>query len=355
LPSNRLLLGLAVAAALALGGCASGGETRTLFVLLTDNRLLRVSADGEVLTRVRLGAAPAFASYGSLLASADDGERIYALVRGKGQHIAEIDRDGRLVQSHALPRDVTWRRLAVGPESGRIFLAGDVAGVRRNELGAVELGVRLLVLSPDGIRLAFEPIREPAGRDWYVGWLTVAPDESSVLVSYHGSDTTGSDVLQLDPLRLCVDRTPEWGACVGRNHGRSQWVGDRVLAATGESQLLLLEKSGRIVRKLETGLRNIHLMEFEVVGNAVYAYGDCIKGTGVARVSFGGGAPRKLRGCGDSAAVLDDATLVLGRRWSRNAYGRGRNAALVFVDLETGKPRISIELPEDPADVLAVG
>jgi len=357
LPSNRLLLGLATAAAVILGGCSSGVEERTLFVLLTDNRLLRVSEDGAVLSRVRLGAMPEFASYGSLLASSSDGETIYALVRGKRQHVAAIDRDGLVVQRYALPRDMTWRRLAVGPESGRIYVAGDVPGERRNDLGEVELGVRLLVLSPDGVRLALAPIREPEGRDWYVGWTTVARDESSLLVSYHGSDTTGSDVVRLDPIRLCVDRTPEWGACLGGNHGRSQWVGDRIVAATGESQLALLDGSGRVVRKLESGLRNIHLMEFEVVGNVAYAFGDCVKGAGLARVPLDGGEARVVaRGaCGDVAARLEDSTLVFGRRWSRDLYGRGKGAALVYVDLDVGKIKRSIELPEDPADVLAVG
>lgn len=293
------------------------------------------------------------ASYGSLLASTADGEIVYALVRGKRQRVAAVDRNGVVRRRLALPSGVTWRRLAVGPETGRLYLAGDVAGKRKNELGAVELGVRLLVLGPDGATLSLEPIREPEGRDWYVGWLTVAPDESSVLVSYHGTDTTGSDIVRLDPLRRCADRTPEWGACLGGNHGRSQWVGDRILVATGESRLALLDGSGRVVRQLETGLRNIHLMEFEVAGDAVYAYGDCVKGSGVARVSLDGSPPRGLRGCGDAAALVGDSTLVLGRRWARDPYGRGRNASLLFVDLEEGKARVSIELPDDPADVLA--
>jgi hypothetical protein len=344
--------------AVAVVGCASGAdEERSMFVLLTDNRLLRVSDEGKVLSRVRLGTAPEFASYGSLLALSSEGKTVYALVRGAQQQLVALDLDGEVVRTHALPADATWRRLAVGPKSGRIYLAGDVEGTRKNDLGAIELGVRLLVLSPDGEQLTLEHIRDPEGRDWYTGWITVSPDEESLLITYHGSDTTGSDLIRLDPIRVCVDRTPEWAACLATNHGRAQRAGDDILAATGEAQLALLTSSGRVTRKLDTGLRNIHLMEFAVAGDVAYAFGDCVKGAGLARVPLDGGTVRRLSRsvCGDVATPLAGSTLVLGRRWNRDPYGRGRSASLVFVDLAAGTISRSIELPEDPADVLAVG
>lgn len=134
--------------ALALAGCRSDSPKGTLFVLLTDNRLLRVSDDGEVLTRARLGPAPgSFPSYGTLLAASPDRHTVYALVRGKRPQVAAIDGDGGVPENYELPGKVTWRRLAVGPKSGRLYLAGNVAGIRRNKLGNVELGVRLLVLA----------------------------------------------------------------------------------------------------------------------------------------------------------------------------------------------------------------
>ena len=68
-----------------------------------------------------------------------------------------------------------------------------------------------------------------------------------------------------------------------------------------------------------------------------------------------GSGPTRLPGCGDVGALFGDSTLVLGRRWSRDPYGRGRDASLAFVDLERGKVIRTVTLPEDPADVLAVG
>jgi hypothetical protein len=316
----RIILG---AATLLLGvaGCGSGSEERpATLVLLTDNRLLRVSADGDVLTRTRLGDAPASASVGGLLAAGPDRRRIYAVVRGKRQQVVAIDGAGAVLERHRLPRGVTWRRLAVGPTTGRLYLAGNVAGVRRNELGHVELSVRLLVLSPDGERLSHKRIRAAAGHEWYVQWLSVAADESSVLVAYHGSDTTGADVVRLDPVRTCTDKTPDWGACIARNHGRAEWIDDGILTATGESRLAIVDPAGGVVRELRTGLRDVHLMEFALADDVVYAFGNCVQGAGLVRVPLGRGSADSIArdACGDTGTLVDDSTLALGRRWNRD-------------------------------------
>jgi hypothetical protein len=344
-------------AALALAGCRSGSDEPPLYVLLTDNRLLRVTAAGDVLTHTRLGPAPANPSYGGLLSGSPDRQTVYALVRGKRQHVSAIDGDGAVLERYELPGDVTWRRLAVGPGTGRLFLAGDVAGERRSELGQVELSVRLLVLSPDGGQLSHRRIREAEGQGWHVSWLTVAEDESSVLVAYHGSDTTGVDLVRLDPVRPCMDRTPEWGACLARNHGRAQWIDGGILAATGEPVLAILDATGHVVRELDTGLRDVHLMEFVVAGDVAYAFGNCVQGSGLARVPLARASARLLVRdvCGDTATLLDELTLVVGRRWNRDPAGRGGDAALVFIDLEARQVERSMRLPQDPADVLALG
>jgi hypothetical protein len=344
--------------ALALAGCQGESEERALFVLLNDNRLLRVSDDGDVLSRVRLGPRPEFASYGSLLGASPDADTVYALVRGPRQQIVALHPDGSVDARHALPSGATWRRLAVGPRTGRLYLAGDVEGTRKNDLGQVELGVRLLVLSPEGERLSLTQIRQPEGRDWYTGWLTVAPDESSLLVSYHGTDTTGSDLVRLDPVRTCIDVTPKWGACLARNHGRAEWADGGILAATGESRVALLSPSGRVIREIDSGLRNTHLMEFILVDGAAYAVGNCVQGTGLAHVPLDGSSARILlrAACGDVAALLGNSQMVLGRRYNRrDPYSGGRDPSLLFVDLDARKTVRTVKLPEDPADVLAVG
>lgn len=79
---------------LALASCGSGSGERTLFVLLTDNWLLRVSAESDVLTRTpsgrRAGESVAWWAAGRESGS----QTIYALVRGSGRHVAAIDAGG---------------------------------------------------------------------------------------------------------------------------------------------------------------------------------------------------------------------------------------------------------------------
>ena len=69
------------------------------------------------------------------------------------------------------------------------------------------------------------------------------------------------------PSGPCRDRTPDWGACLARNYGRAQWVDDGILAARGEPTLAILDPSGDVVRELDTGLRDVYLMEFAVTGS----------------------------------------------------------------------------------------
>ena len=118
---GRTAVALLRLAALVLAGRRSGSDERLLFVLLTDNRLLRVSADGEVLTRTRLGGAPSNPSYGGLLAASPDRRTVFALVRGKRQQVAAIGSDGSVRE-----------RYGRGADGGLVFVALDAGKVDRS-------------------------------------------------------------------------------------------------------------------------------------------------------------------------------------------------------------------------------
>lgn len=334
---------------------ASGARSvGSLYVLLTDNTLIRVSASGTVVTRTSLGRPPGGSpSFGGLLARSRDGRTVYALVHGPRQHIGAVVAGTTGVRARiALPAGIVFRRLAVGERTGRLYLVGNTGP--RNALD-----VHLLVLSPAGRRLSLTRVRRAEGRDWYVNSVAVAPDESRLVVSYHGGRTTGADVIRLAPVRPCVDRTRDPGACLARNHGDVAWIDGGVLAAGGGPTLRILDpETGAVVRELESGLENVHVMDFVVRGGFAYVWGGCQYAGGLTEVSLSAGSYRLIvpgkRVCGESAAFLGE-TLVVGRRPFSDIYSRGQQPSLVFVDVAAGRVLRSVRLPEDPADVLAVG
>lgn len=328
--------------------------TGAVYALLTDNTLVRVSGSGQVLSRTTLADAQAdFPSFGGMLGRSRDGRTVYALVRGPQAHIAAVvARNGRIRARLPLPQGIVFRRVAVGPRTGRLYAIGNAG--RKSALSA-----HLLVLTPAGRRISLTRIREADGRDWYVHAIAVAPDETRVLVAYHGSNTTGADVVGLGPVRPCVDRTPAYAACLARNHGDIAWTADGVLAAGGGPTLAILAPdTGAVVRELDNALENVHVMDFVLRGRSAYVWGGCRYAGGLTEISLAGGTPRVVvagkRVCGETAAFLGD-TLVVGRRPFSDIYRRAQAPTLVFVDVDLGKIVRSVRLPEDPADVLAVG
>lgn len=307
-----------------------------------------------MLSRTKLGRAPGdFPSFGGLLASSPNGRTVYALVRGEPAHIAAVvARTGRVRARMALPKGIAFRRLAIGPRTGRVYAIGNAG--RRDALSA-----HLLILSPAGRRVSLTRVREAEGRDWYIHSIAVAPDETRLLVSYHGSNTTGADLIGLDPVRPCVDRTSKYAACLGRNHGDVAWVPDGVLATGGGPTIRILDpEKGAVVRELDSGLVNVHVMDFVVRGGFAYVFGGCQYTGGLTEVSLAEGTFRVVVGgkrvCGESATFLGE-TLVVGRRPFSDIYMRAQDPSLVFVDVEAGRIVRSVRLPDEPADVLALG
>jgi hypothetical protein len=348
------LLGLAAALLLAVPGAAGAAEAGTVYTLLTDNTLMRVSGSGRVLSRTTLGRAPEdFPSFGDLLARSPNGRTVYALVRGRDAQVAAVvARTGGVRARMKLPAGIVFRRLTVGERTGRIYLAGNSG--KGNALSA-----HLLVLSPAGRRISLTRVREAEGRDWYVNSIAVAPDESRLLITYHGGSTTGADVVELNPVRRCVDRTSKHAACLGRNHGDVAWLSDGVLAAGGGPTLYVLDpETGAVVRSLENGLVNVHVMDFVLRGGSAYVFGGCQYTGGLTEVSLSGGTVRVVvagkQACGEGATFLGDR-LVLGRRPFNTDPHNPQRPSLIFVDVAAGKIVRSVRLPDDPADVLAVG
>ena len=103
----------------------------TVLTLLADNELLAVSANSAaMLGSVRLGPAPQATRFvARLMALSSDGKRLVVLVSSdKPGDNRVVFVDARTLQIHAtvplLRTDVTYRGLALGSKTGRIYLFG---------------------------------------------------------------------------------------------------------------------------------------------------------------------------------------------------------------------------------------
>jgi hypothetical protein len=195
--------------------------------------------------------------------------------------------------SYRLDRAITCRSLALSPRTGRIFLFGN-----RPEQGGQSLLVT--VLDPaSGRRLGGWVARPANGHTWLPHQGIVTADERRLLVSYHGPDTTGADVLTLAGGRLirCAG-APSWGGCLQGVHGDViTATEDRVLAATGDAQRVEeLTLDGRIIRQWDSALPGNHLMELglDIRAGRLYAIGSCGYAGGLSTIDLHTGQVRRL-------------------------------------------------------------
>ena len=366
---------LVTAVAARCGEDREGPEPRgdAVFALLADNRLLKVSlGDGRVVFDQRLAPPPRSNAAGRYLAMSADRRTLFALVDNK---VAAIDvRSGEVRDDLRLPRGTRFGALAVGPESGRLYIFGNRAG-RVVTIPALderlrELHVVVAIVDSDIERLVSSAtVREGEGLDWSVYDAAVADDERRLFVSYHGSSTSGVDWIDIrgDRLRPC-SRPPRWrgAACAGQVHGTVEPYGDGLLAATGHEPVVELGPGGDVRRRLRTRLTQTHLMELALDREArrLYAIGSCYAGgPGVGAVDLETGRARVVvppqsasagelpDACGDRVAVGADSLLVLARTTSA-APSPAWPGRLVFVDGRSGRVVRTVETPTEPVDVL---
>ena len=289
----------------------------TAFALLADNRLIAVrTADGSVIAARRLAPPPPTAAAASrfarhLLALASDGRTLFALipgwpaapgVSGQPDRLAVVARSTtRITATFPLPGEGgTYRSLAVGPQSGRLYLFGNrpdpatppatPSPATSIVAGATVEGVIVTRLDPTtGAVEATWLARTAEGRDWLVYQGAVAPDERTLYVSYHGVATTGIDRFDLvaGGLRRCPPPPQSGLGCIA-GHGGFAFFGDGLLTATGDSVILATDHTGAVIGAIDTRLTGNHLMEFAVDPSAdrLYAVGSCGYAGGFSAVSL---------------------------------------------------------------------
>jgi hypothetical protein len=305
------------------------------------------------------------------MALSPDTRTLFVLVpRGQGQpaapdRVAVLDPATlRLRASYPLDAATTYRSLALGARSGRLYLFGNRAGPHGQAALVATLD------SASGRVLDRWVVRPAGGRNWLVYRGIATADERHLVVSYHGSDTTGADVLGLAGGRLAhCPAGPPWAGCLPGVHGDVVAVGDRLLATTGDAQRVEeLTLDGRVLRRWASGLAGNHLMELAVdAAGRAYAIGSCGYAGGLSVIDLDTGPARPLAAPVAGGGLAGAPPTVCGERIEAGLRGllvvakRGRPVptpqspgALLLIDAQDGRLLHTIPTPSEPVDLMLV-
>jgi hypothetical protein len=174
----------------------------TVIALLANNHLVMASsATGHITSQQQLMHGPVPSTLGVkdgqfrgfYLALSSDQRTLYALVldaTNGSHHLAVIDVRTHRVRTHySLEPDVLIRALAVGPQTGRVYLFGERVNSR-------PWSVVVLVLDPrTGRSLATWTVRKTGSLDWTVFRGLVSADEHWLFIDYWRGAGYGIDVV----------------------------------------------------------------------------------------------------------------------------------------------------------------
>lgn len=316
---------LALTASWALAGDAPGDTTTVAsprtspdaaVVLLTETAVVGLTA-GDLSERWRQGIGSA-----SLDAATLAGDVVVLTGDGAASRLVRIHgASGRIRARTDLPKGYAYGAVVVSRDRSRIYAIG------RRAAPAGAIAVVTVDAARNAVTRTIEvPKAGPA--DWDVHRAASYGRGDRLIISYHGRDTTGADILT--PTgdgtggAACPPARPNEG-CIGVVHGAVVGYGDGAVAATGQPVLVLLDASGAILREFDTRLAGNHLMEFAVdpAGHRIYALGPCGYTGGLSQVDIDRGAVTVVRPprspevryddtmCGDRVAVIDDARVIV--------------------------------------------
>lgn len=349
-----------VTAAAASTGREALGAPAPVFAYLADNTVVRTDARLVSWRVVRVGERPGeIISTGQLLARSRDHRILWALVRSESKLVALSD-DLRTVKVVPLPKSWSVRALAVGPKTGRLYLAYNIPTTRRGRHDPLR-AARLAVLAPDGSRRLTDALLRPnGGRSWLVWSLALDPAERHAYISYHGSDTTGLDVATLRAATIvnCRTAADSRGGCWTHPHGLAVAGEDGVVASTGSQTIEVYDADGTLVRSLDTGLENTHLMAFALdrAGDRLFAAGSCGYVPGFAVVGYSSGRRQLLRRsraiCGETLAFAGGDAVIIGKT-ALPVPDPQRQGRLLRIDARGGTVTASRATASEPTDVIA--
>jgi hypothetical protein len=352
----RVAVGLLAIAVLAAAPAADGRQrTAFAFVLLADNSLLRVELTrGRIVERRALGAKPPARYQDARHAIALDRTRgrLFVLVAGlpgRADSIAVVEARTLAVRARIrLDRGVGYRGVLLARSTGLLYAYGSRKGLFVDpQTGFSEYAAVVTVLrAVDGRVAARWTVREANRLEWWTYWAALSGDERRLILSYHGSNTTGADVLTLSgtgftpcaPTRTVFPRS----GCSGDVHGMAEPYRDGFVGATGGTRVVVLDARGEVVRSVRTGLQTHH-MDFALGRSGrLFGIGTCGKLGGLWAVGIETGSNVRLRPARGSRQLCGSRVAVAGGRLLV-ATGGGAppyqwiRPALVSLDQRTGR------------------
>jgi hypothetical protein len=350
------------------------------YVLLADNRLLLVAADGtirQVADLMHYSASDSFRSTGRFLVRS--GTTLYALSAspaGSGA-VAVVD-----VPSAHLVRLLTfgqpgifYRGLAAAAGGTRLYLFGNrVRGPDRGPgphggfpLDAVVTVFDLSVGKP----VVTYDARLYDGNSWYVWQGASSPDGQLLLLSYHGPDTTGIDSfrIQAGELERCATAGRANVGCIGSHGGFGVQADDVLALGAADADLAEFDFAGHELRRFNVDLPGNHLMDLTLdrSGHA-FIEGSCGYAGGLSRIDIETGSVHVLRPahsgssgqpwanddsiCGERVAIISSSALAL-------VHNAVPVPALIpgwlqFVSVNDGHQLAKVRLPLEALDVTSV-
>ncbi|HEX2681687.1 MAG TPA: hypothetical protein VHQ03_10380 [Candidatus Dormibacteraeota bacterium] len=206
-----------------------------------------------------------------------------------------------------------------------------------------------MVLTPDLRTIVLsETVRAGTAADWYVYRGGLDPTESHLLLSYHGPDTTGVDLITLTDDRLVDPCTQPAVGCIA-SHGGFLVTRDRIFFTTGSSTVIETDTAGQPLRDIETGIENEHIMEMTLdsTGSHLFIVGSCLYSDGLFAVDVSSMKTQTLAKqltdvCGERVLVVGASQLVV------------FDPKILLIDAETGRVEVGRTPSDAPVDGLPV-
>lgn len=347
------------------------------YVLLADNRLLLVAADGtirQVADLKHFSASDSLRGTGRFLVRS--GTTLYALSAsqaGSGT-VAIVDASSaRLVRLLTFEQPgIFYRGMAVASGGRRLYLFGNrVRGPDRGPgpHGGLPLDAVVTLFDLNaGKPIDTYDARLYDGNSWYVWQGAISPDRQLLFLSYHGPDTTGIDLFQIHDgeLERCAAAGRPNVGCIG-SHGGFWVQTDAVLALNAaDADLAEFDFAGHGLRRFNVDLPGNHLMDLTTDRNGhVFIEGSCGYAGGLSRIDVATGIVRVLATahtgspgrpwanddsiCGERVAVVSSSTLAL----VKNAVPVPALIPgwLQFLSVNDGRQLAKVRLPLEALDV----